>query len=105
MPSRPPAHRPMGWKPAPSKRPEVQDPFYGSAEWKRLRAACIQRDGGRCVARDCKTPDRGHGGRLTADHIVERRKGGPDALTNLRTLCALCDGRRHADKAKSNRQD
>ncbi|WP_372397090.1 HNH endonuclease [Azospirillum sp. HJ39] len=95
MPSRPPVFRPKGWQPAPRKRPQVQDPFYGSAEWKRLREACLARDGHRCTDPHCTTPERGANGRLIADHIVPRREGGEDALPNLRTLCSACDNRRH----------
>jgi hypothetical protein len=38
MPTKPPTFRAPGWKPA-AKRKQVQDPFYQSALWKRLRAA------------------------------------------------------------------
>lgn len=80
------------------KRAAVQDPYYGTYEWKKLRAACIARDNGRCTAPTCTTVDRGYGGRLIADHIVERRAGGADALFNLRTLCPTCDNRRHGKR-------
>ena len=95
MPTRPPIFHPFGWKPAPNKRPEVHDPYYGSQEWKRLRAVVLRRDHFQCTSRDCDTPDRGAGGRLVIDHIVERRRGGPDEPSNLRTLCPTCDNRRH----------
>lgn len=95
MPCRPPVFRPKGWKPAPAKRPQVQDPYYGSSEWKRLRAACWKRDGYRCTSEHCTTPDRGRGGRLIAHHEKERREGGSDALWNLKTLCPACHERTH----------
>jgi 5-methylcytosine-specific restriction endonuclease McrA len=94
MPNKPPVYRPPEWKPA-SKRPDVQEPYYQSAEWRRLRQQCLERDGYQCTRPDCPTPGRGRGGRLVADHIVERRDGGLDALPNLRTLCSYCDGVRH----------
>ena len=81
--------------PAPNKRPEAHDPFYGTPAWKRTRAAVIERDRYRCTAPDCGTPNRGSGGRLIVDHAVERRKGGTDHPSNLRTLCPSCDNRRH----------
>lgn len=98
MPTRPVVHRPPGWKPAPAKRPEAQDPFYGTAEWKRLRSATLKRDGYQCVGlpgEPCRTLGQGRGGRLIADHIQPRRAGGADKLSNLRTLCPACDNRRH----------
>lgn len=98
MPLRPPTFRAPGLVPAPNKRPEAHDPYYGSAEWKRLRIACLKRDGFRCAELDCETPNRGKGGRLIAHHIIDRRKGGPDTLANLRTRCPACDNRGHAEK-------
>lgn len=95
MPSRPPVFRAPGWQPAPRKRPQVQDAYYGSGEWVRLREACWKRDGYRCTDPDCRTPDKGHGGKLIAHHINPRRKGGPDALGNLATLCPTCHEREH----------
>jgi 5-methylcytosine-specific restriction protein A len=99
MPSKPPLYRPRGWKPAP-KRPEVQEPYYQSAEWRRLRRLCLERDRYRCTTPGCPTSGRGQGGRLIADHIVERRDGGADALSNLRTLCSFCDGVRHGHRRR-----
>ena|ERR1700730_6903056 len=97
MPIKPPTFRPLGWKPA-RRRPETIDPYYGTQEWKRLRADVLKRDGYRCTWPTCSSPNRGEGGRLVVDHIIERRAGGVDHPSNLRTLCSLCDGRRHASK-------
>jgi 5-methylcytosine-specific restriction protein A len=47
---------------------------------------CLQRDGYRCTTPGCGGTDE-----LTADHIQSRRGGGPDILSNLRTLCGACD--------------
>jgi 5-methylcytosine-specific restriction endonuclease McrA len=99
MPTRPPLYQPPGWKPTP-KRQEVQDPYYQSAEWRQLRQRCLERDRYQCAMPDCTTPNRGSGGRLVADHIVERRAGGADALHNLRTLCSFCDGARHGHRSR-----
>src|SRR5215203_4520441 len=95
MPTRPPTFRPPGWTPAANKRPEIHDRFYGTQAWRRLRSLALARDAFRCTAADCMTLDRGRGGRLIVDHIVERRRGGADQLLNLRTLCPACDNRRH----------
>ena len=97
MPNKPPIYRRTGWKPAP-KRPEVHEPYYQSVEWRQLRQQCLARDRHQCTMPDCPTPGRGRGGRLVADHIIERRDGGADALSNLRTLCSFCDGVRHGHR-------
>ena len=99
MPNRPPVYRPPGWKPAP-KRSEIQEPYYQSAEWRHLRHKCLERDGYQCTMPDCSTAGRGRGGRLIADHIIERREGGADTLRNLRTLCSFCDGIRHGHRPR-----
>jgi len=98
MPSRPPTFRHPGWRPAPDKRPEAQDPYYATQAWKRLRAACLKRDGYQCAEPKCTTPERGRGGRLTAHHIIPRRKGGADTLANLITRCPPCDAAGHPEK-------
>ena len=63
-----------------------------------MRAIVLERDGYRCTAPDCSTPGRGSGGRLIVDHVIERRKGGADQPSNLRTFCPTCDNRRHGRK-------
>ena len=57
------------------------DPFYKTMAWQSLRAAALRRDGYRCVVPGCRT-------RAThVDHVIPRRRGGPDVLSNLRSLC------------------
>ena len=51
--------------------------------WNALRRACLTRDYNQCVICTSTT-------RLTAHHIHARKDGGPDALTNLITLCHTC---------------
>lgn len=63
------------------------DPFYRTAEWKRLRRAVLARDP------ICKTPGCGCTS-VAVDHIVERRRGGSDTMANLRGLCAQCHNQR-----------
>jgi HNH endonuclease len=70
-------------------------PVLSIAAVEAVRAACLARDRYQCTMADCPTPDRGRRGVLIADHIEPRREGGPDELWNLRTLCSLCDSRRH----------
>lgn len=55
--------------------------------WRRIRQVVLYRDGHRCQR--CATPDT-PGNRLHVHHVVARREGGTDTLSNLVTLCALC---------------
>lgn len=76
-----------------SYRPtKIADPFYFSPLWKALRKATFERDGYRCVTPGCGRPAK------VCDHIVSRRKGGDDALKNLRSLCVSCDNKIKEDK-------
>ena len=59
-----------------------------SREWARLRRACFDRDGWRCVA--CGKP-----GVLEAHHVNSLASGGSNALGNLATLCRGCHIRTH----------
>lgn len=80
-------------RPRPESRPNSSARGYGSAAWRRTRLAVIARDGGLCQL--C--------GRVVSemaqiDHIVEKSRGGSDALDNLRLLCLSCHSRRHASE-------
>jgi 5-methylcytosine-specific restriction protein A len=88
MPFRAPQHRPANYRPP---LPKVRDAYYGSADWKALRAACLQRDGSRCTK--CSSTHR-----LAPHHIKERRDGGSDTLGNLTTLCAACHNKTHGHR-------
>lgn len=58
----------------------------GKAKHSRRRSV-FKRDNYRCVwctSESC----------LTLDHIIPRSVGGPDAQTNLQTLCRACNNRR-----------
>jgi 5-methylcytosine-specific restriction enzyme A len=58
--------------------------------WKRTRRLVLARDRYRCTL---ELP--GCGGRATeADHIIPRRYGGGDELSNLRAACRSCNARR-----------
>lgn len=66
-------------------------PEYGK-NWEEIAEACKMRDSYKC--RVCGA----HGNRanppgtahLQACHIVSKRRGGRDILSNLRTLCLKC---------------
>lgn len=69
---------------APRGRPYV-GPYYRSLAWLRLRAAALDRDRHTCTVPGC-------GAKATVvDHIVSRRNGGLDTLSNMRSLCAHHD--------------
>ncbi len=53
------------------------------ADWRRVRSLF----GERCAS--C-----GADGPLTIDHIVALRDGGPDNITNIQPLCAVCNDRK-----------
>lgn len=84
--------------------PKVRDPrrrkrssYYRTKAWRELRAAAIERDGGRCV--ECgAVPKARH--RLQVDHVIPRNEGGPDTLENLRTLCHECHSQKTGRTSK-----
>lgn len=85
--------------------PKVAKAVYGTPEFARWRRHVIARAGNQCEAIDCKTPNRGAGGRLYADHIKEISDGGaPYDLSNGQSLCASCHSRKTA-RARAKRFD
>jgi len=62
----------------------MSDRFYRSSARRMLRAAALARDDGRYTV--CGTASAG-----IVDHVVSRRRGGPDTLANVRTLRRHCD--------------
>lgn len=80
--------------------PKVADPFYLSAEWRRLVARLIQERGHRCQSCGRTHNPDGSRVRLFADHVRELKDGGaPLDPANIRLL----DGRCHATKTMSAR--
>lgn len=71
--------------------PKSADPFYLSDEWKGIRAKRLAMDGGSCVMCGSRAS--------VVDHITRRRDGGPDDISNLRSLCRACDARLKEDWA------
>ncbi len=53
----------------------------------RLRQKVFARDNNACVGLD-EPCGRTNG--LTVDHVLEKSKGGPTTLENLKTLCIIC---------------
>ena len=51
------------------------------------KAAMIERDGGLCL--HCGSRER-----LVPDHVIPLIRGGSSELTNLQTLCAVCNNRK-----------
>lgn len=68
----------------PAKR---ADPAYLTTDWKTLRADVFERDRYMCVVPGC--------GRraIVCEHIISRRSGGQDAMSNLCSLCRVHDNR------------
>lgn len=63
-------------------------------EWRNLRKAAIERDGGKCVK--C-----GSTVRLEADHIIPASEGGVEmSLENIQTLCHSCHKEKTRDELK-----
>lgn len=95
MPTRPPVHRPTGWRPpaqikaeADRKRPTPAARGYDEA-WRALRAK-ILRERPWCERPGCSSTDR-----LNVHHKVSIRKAPERRLdrTNLQVLCARCHSR------------
>lgn len=80
-------------------------PFYHSSEWKRVRAAALERDAGMCC--DCMDRFRaGYGNkpnRATIVHHLQSIEERPElalSLENLRSLCEDCHNKRHPEKGR-----
>jgi 5-methylcytosine-specific restriction protein A len=69
--------------------PKRADPFYLSTNWRELRPLVLKRDHYRCTICNARA--------IIADHIVSRRAGGSDEMSNLRSLCRTCDNRLKED--------
>jgi uncharacterized protein YjhX (UPF0386 family) len=68
-------------------------------EWRARRKECYERDNWTC--QDCKVKCSNKGPRrIQAHHVIRRRDGGTDDISNLVTLCLSCHHKRehrHAD--------
>lgn len=68
-------------------------PRLTSTQRKGLRDALMKRDGRCCALCACKLST----ATMTIDHIIARRAGGANVLSNLRLCCAPCNVSRHDD--------
>lgn len=69
-----------------AKRHNEATSYYRSREWVALRTACIDESFGQCCV--CAGTHR-----LAAHHLVARKAGGKDVLSNLACLCQQCHSR------------
>lgn len=76
-------------------RPKQIDAVYHSREWVALRAAIIKQRGRRCEDPQCTTANRGVGGQIYGDHVVELSDGGQllDPC-NVMLRCPSCHTRK-----------
>ena len=91
MPKRIPTYRPDRSPARGQERPTAAARGYCSAAWRRTRLAVIARDMGICQLCGLLVA-----GSPDIDHILEKSKGGTDALSNLRTACKACHSKRTA---------
>lgn len=82
----------MGWDTA------RKDPAYGSAAWKRARAACLQRARYRCEL----GLDGCQGTATEADHI--NGLAADPQHQHLRAVCTSCHRKRTAEQANAGRR-
>jgi 5-methylcytosine-specific restriction endonuclease McrA len=96
MPTRPPIHRPPGWRSEQARR-AANDADRGTstqrgydAEWRRFRERII------AAHPYCSTPGCGSTDRLNVDHIETVREAPDRRLdpTNVRVLCHSCHSAR-----------
>jgi 5-methylcytosine-specific restriction endonuclease McrA len=87
LPTRPPIHRPSGWKPS---KPSG---FYQTEAWRSLAASIIRRDRGICHV--CHRP-----GATTAHHLVDRQAGGRDEPSNLVAVHSGCHNKLHRHRGE-----
>jgi 5-methylcytosine-specific restriction protein A len=89
VPKRIPTFKPARFAPRGEARPTAAARGYCSAAWRRTRLAVIARDQGICQLCGMLVV-----GSPDIDHIVEKAKGGTEAMQNLRTACKSCHSKR-----------
>lgn len=92
------ATRQLDLSPA-SMQPKQTDGYYSTPEWAALRLATLRRADFRCEI----AGPRCTGSANIADHIVSRRMGGANELTNLRAACRACDNWLKEDQTGARR--
>jgi 5-methylcytosine-specific restriction endonuclease McrA len=99
MPTRPPLHNPIVWRPpGAEKSARRADPYYQTEEWRALRLATLKRDHFRCRMALPKCEGRAR----VAHHVVDRSQGGRDDLSNLLSSCFSCHNAAHPTKGGSH---
>lgn len=73
-----------------------KDPYYQSSEWKQLRAQVRLRDQGICQQHKRDGILKRAGKYAVVDHILSRKQGGKDELSNLELICKECHDRKSA---------
>lgn len=84
-------------KARPQARNKINDPYYQSREWKRIRGLALHRDKSQC--QECKRQGRVKQAQMV-DHIQPIKQGGSKELHNLQSLCNSC----HASKSAKERR-
>lgn len=73
-----------------------QASYYALSAWRSARMKALERDQFRCIK--CGMDEDEHRVRyrtgLHVDHIVPRRYGGGDDLSNLQSLCCICHNKK-----------
>ena len=78
----------------PPKKEDAYSAFYQSDTWKKIRAFAMKNLPDRCDI--CGLP-----GTNTVHHVVERRAGGSDDISNLRRVHFKCHNREHGNRGSS----
>ena len=94
MPYKIRTHKPAGSTPsgrAPDNRISACKRGYGRWWNERTRKAALSRD--HFICQHCGKPNL-NGKDAQVDHIVSRRNGGTNELSNLQTLCASCHSKK-----------
>lgn len=90
MPKRIPTYRPNRSPVRGQERPTAAARGYCTPAWRRARLAVIARDMGICQL--CGLLVAGEPGDI--DHIIDKAKGGSDAMSNLRLTHKACHSKR-----------
>lgn len=67
-----------------------RDTDIDSVEWRKRRRECFERDDHRCQFCEFQPSNLADVEKLHAHHIVPRREGGENQLSNLITVCDSC---------------
>lgn len=71
--------------------------YYGTREWRVLATKQLQREP---HCRRCLMEGKGLIKASVADHVIPRREGGQDALSNLQSLCRRHDAIKRGNESR-----